>query len=63
MTVTLDPGDVMFFHPLLLHFSEPNMHEPFRRVIISSCSYPGANKRPYPGQGSGERINVKDFVN
>lgn len=62
ITVVLEPGDVVFFHPLLLHYSEPNTKLPFRRVLVSSCSYPGANRMPYPGKGSGERINVEDLV-
>lgn len=52
----LNPGDIIFMHPYLVHGSEPNESTAMRRIFINGFSYPGANKQPYPGEGSAERI-------
>ncbi len=49
----MQPGDTVFFHPLLLHGSGRNRSDGFRRAI--SCHYAGAECRylkglsPLPG--------------
>lgn len=60
VTITLKPGDAILFHPMLIHFSEPNNSMKNRRVFINSCSYPGANKKSYPGKGSGQRVILEN---
>ncbi len=52
----LNPGDVIFMHPYLVHGSEPNESKESRRIFINGFSYPGANKQPYPGEGSAQQI-------
>lgn len=52
----LNPGDIIFMHPYLVHGSEANESTSMRRIFINGFSYPGANKQPYPGEGSAERI-------
>lgn len=37
MNVEMDPGDTLYFHPLLIHGSGPNMSKEFRKAI--SCHY------------------------
>ena len=54
----LEPGDTLFMHPLLLHFSGENTSQNPRRLFINGFSYPGANKKPYPGRGSSEEISL-----
>jgi phytanoyl-CoA hydroxylase len=43
----MDPGDTVFFHPILLHGSGQNRTEGFRRAI--SCHYAAATCRYLPG--------------
>lgn len=52
----LNPGDIIFMHPYLVHGSEANESALTRRIFINGFSYPGANKQPYPGEGSAQRI-------
>ncbi len=52
----LNPGDIVFMHPYLIHGSQPNESSMSRRAFINGFSYPGANKQPYPGEGSAQRI-------
>jgi ectoine hydroxylase-related dioxygenase (phytanoyl-CoA dioxygenase family) len=55
----LNPGDIVFMHPHLVHGSEPNESTVSRRVFINGFSYPGANTKPYPGEGSAQSIDLK----
>lgn len=57
--LNLKPGDIVFMHPYLVHGSEPNNSTKPRRIFINGFSYPGANKQPYPGEGSAQRISLK----
>ena len=60
-TITLEPGDVIFMNPLLIHKSEPTSAtdaEDKRRLFINGFSSVGANSNPYPGEGSGETNNL-----
>lgn len=52
----INPGDIIFMHPYLVHGSEPNESNSPRRIFINGFSYPGANKQPYPGEGSAQQI-------
>jgi ectoine hydroxylase-related dioxygenase (phytanoyl-CoA dioxygenase family) len=54
--VPMKPGDVAFFHPYSIHGSVPNRSSKPRRVFINGYAYPGANKKQYPGEGSGRRL-------
>lgn len=58
-TLTLKPGDVLLMHPLSIHKSDVTQaSEPSdkRRLFINGFACPEANKKPYPGKGSCERI-------
>jgi len=57
--LVLNPGDIVFMHPYLVHGSEPNESAKPRRIFINGFSYPGANKQPYPGEGSAQRVVLK----
>ncbi|HSX20992.1 MAG TPA: phytanoyl-CoA dioxygenase family protein [Gammaproteobacteria bacterium] len=57
----LNSGDIVFMHPYLVHGSEPNESTKPRRIFINGFSYPGANKQPYPGEGSAQRIVLNNF--
>lgn len=57
--LTMDPGDVLFFGPYLIHGSEENRSTQMRRILINGFSYPGANRKIYPGKGSGALIFSK----
>lgn len=62
-TLTMKPGDVAFFGPYTVHGSAPNQSNRPRRVFISGYAYPGANRRTYPGKGSGREIVLLDSMN
>ena len=53
----LAPGDVALFGPFVLHGSPPNPSDQPRRILIQGFAQPGANRRVYPGAGTGvERL-------
>lgn len=54
----LNPGDIVFMNPYLVHGSHPNESSVSRRIFINGFAYPGANKQPYPGEGSASRITL-----
>jgi ectoine hydroxylase-related dioxygenase (phytanoyl-CoA dioxygenase family) len=54
--VELAPGDLVLFHPLVVHGSNPNYRGARRLSLVSGFAAPGANHAKYPGEGSGERI-------
>lgn len=56
--VLLEPGDILFMHPLLLHKSDINHSETSRKVFINGFSYPGATNKWYIGKGSAHKITV-----
>ncbi len=58
--VLLEPGDVLFFHPLLVHSSEKNTSSISRKALINGFSFPGANKASYPGDGSCEHLVIEN---
>jgi hypothetical protein len=54
----LNSGDVVFMHPYCIHGSEPNNSGLPRRTFINGFSYPGANTKAYPGEGSAQLISL-----
>ena len=56
--LTMEPGDLAFFHPYVIHGSSANNSTKERRVFINGFSFPNANKFSYPGAGTGVRISV-----
>lgn len=55
---TMRAGSVVFFGPYTIHGSEPNRSDRPRRVLINGFAYPGANRRVYPGAGTGLHLEV-----
>ncbi len=49
----LAPGDLVVFGPFLVHGSGPNPSDRPRRLFIQGYTLPGANRRLYPGCGTG----------
>lgn len=58
VTLMMQPGDTCFFGPYTAHASFENVSGSYRRVLINGYAAPGANRRVYPGEGSGRRLNV-----
>ena len=56
VTITASPGDTLFFGPYTAHASFENRSDAYRRVFINGYAYPGANRRVYPGEGAGRRL-------
>jgi ectoine hydroxylase-related dioxygenase (phytanoyl-CoA dioxygenase family) len=56
VALTMNPGDVVMFGPYIFHSSEPNRSDGPRRALINGYAAPGANRRVYPGQGSGRLL-------
>lgn len=55
VALELDPGDLVVFGPFLLHGSPPNRGDRPRRLFLQGYALPGANRRVYPGAGTGVR--------
>lgn len=51
----LDPGDAVIFGPFAIHGSGPNRSGRPRRLFLQGYALPGANRRVYPGCGTGYR--------
>ncbi len=49
----LSAGDVVVFGPFAVHGSEPNRSAVSRRLFLQGYAAPGANRRVYPGCGTG----------
>ena len=58
VTIQAQPGDALFFGPYTAHASFENRTNRYRRVLINGYAYPGANRRAYPGDGSGRRLTA-----
>ena len=56
----MERGDTVFMHPKLIHGSWDNNSQSERKVFINGFSYPGANHTQYPGEGSGELIQLEE---
>ncbi len=59
VTILAKPGDTLFFGPYTAHASFENTSRQYRRVLINGYAYPGANRRVYPGNGSGRSITLQ----
>ncbi|MEI8328539.1 MAG: phytanoyl-CoA dioxygenase family protein [Chlamydiia bacterium] len=55
IAVDMEPGDLLFMHPELLHWSGPNESAKSRRTLLTGFCAWGANHRKYPGSG----VNMK----
>ncbi len=53
VTVELEPGDAAVFGPFVVHGSGPNLSTVARRLFLQGYTLPGANRRTYPGCGTG----------
>ncbi|AZZ36938.1 hypothetical protein CIK05_09085 [Bdellovibrio sp. qaytius] len=62
-TLLMQPGDIVLFHPYVIHASTKNISSTPRRVLINGYSYPGANHKKYPGEGSGRRLSLDQLKN
>ncbi len=58
VTPELQPGDVVAFGPYMIDGSEANQSDSSRRMFLNGFSVPGANRRVYPGEGSGRRVRA-----
>lgn len=57
--LNLQPGDLVIWNPYLIHGSIPNKFTTDRRIFINGFAYPGANTKPYPGDGSAKSIELR----
>ena len=58
VTILAQPGDTLFFGPYTAHASFENKSDQYRRVLINGYASPGANRREYPGDGAGRRLEA-----
>jgi len=56
--LTMAPGDTVLFGPFTVHGSGLNAGTTPRRILINGFACPGANRREYPGAGTGLRLNA-----
>jgi ectoine hydroxylase-related dioxygenase (phytanoyl-CoA dioxygenase family) len=49
LSLDLNPGDLLFMHPHLLHWSFENTSNKSRRTLLTGFCVHGANHRNYPG--------------
>ncbi|MBU6382700.1 MAG: phytanoyl-CoA dioxygenase family protein [Verrucomicrobia bacterium] len=49
VSLTMEPGDLLFMHPEILHWSDENRSEMSRRALLTGFCAWGANHRTYPG--------------
>lgn len=59
--LSMNPGDILFMHPKLIHWSGPNTSSTQNRrtLLTAFCAY-GANHKPYPGGDINAVIAVDD---
>jgi ectoine hydroxylase-related dioxygenase (phytanoyl-CoA dioxygenase family) len=58
LPLTLESGDTVLFGPFTVHGSGLNAGATPRRVFINGFACAGANRREYPGAGTGQRLNA-----
>jgi hypothetical protein len=58
VAVRLEPGDTLLLGPFTVHGSEPNRGKTERRLFINGFCCAGANRREYPGAGTGLRLSA-----
>ncbi|HEU5076724.1 MAG TPA: phytanoyl-CoA dioxygenase family protein [Polyangiaceae bacterium] len=56
--VVLAPGDTLLLSPFTIHGSDCNRGGQPRRLFINGFCCPDANRREYPGAGTGLRLRV-----
>jgi len=56
--ISVDAGDTILFGPFTVHGSGLNAGTMSRRVFINGFCCPGANRREYPGAGTGLRVTA-----
>jgi len=56
--VELAAGDTLLLGPFTVHGSGPNRGATQRRLFINGFCCPGANRREYPGAGTGFRLRA-----
>jgi len=56
--VTMPAGSVVLFGPYTIHGSTPNLSNRSRRLFINGFAALGANRRVYPGEGSGRIVEA-----
>jgi len=56
--VALAAGDTLLLGPFTVHGSGPNLGQTPRRLFINGFCCPGANRRDYPGCGTGFRLRA-----
>lgn len=49
VALTMEPGDILFMHPELLHWSAANQSTKSRRILLAGYCIYGANHCNYPG--------------
>jgi ectoine hydroxylase-related dioxygenase (phytanoyl-CoA dioxygenase family) len=57
---TLEPGDAVAFGPFVVHGSEVNASSSPRRMLLQGYAQAGANRRVYPGCGTGVPRAIPD---
>ena len=60
--LTLDAGDTVMFGPFTVHGSGLNSGATPRRILINGFACSGANRRVYPGCGTGLRLKAWDVA-
>lgn len=55
---SLEPGDMVFWSPYLIHGSDPNTSNKSRNSLINGYCLFGANSRVYSGCGTGKLIQT-----
>jgi ectoine hydroxylase-related dioxygenase (phytanoyl-CoA dioxygenase family) len=56
VTVTMPAGSVALFGPYTFHRSQPNRSSEPRRAFVNGFASPEANRRVYPGCGTGSPV-------
>lgn len=60
--LTLEPGDMLFMHPEILHWSEANFSQISRRILIAGYCVYGANHKNYPGDCTNDVITKDSYL-
>ncbi|PCI93156.1 hypothetical protein COB11_05800 [Candidatus Aerophobetes bacterium] len=61
--LSMQPGDMLFMHPELLHWSEANFSSVTCRVLLAGYCVYGANHRNYPGDCTNDITLKRPFKN
>ncbi len=59
VAVKLAPGDMIFMHPDIVHWSGPNISAISRRTLLTGFCVAGANHKNYPGNCTNDLISVE----